>query len=105
MFNWCVTGCRPGLDDADLLQGDDLAAGDAGERGGRGLQSSDEQIQTVLVLSQQRGRGLVVFPQDELHQLGLGPQQGGRVRAALQEPIQDGKEGRQDRLKEERTVS
>ena len=67
---------------------------------GRGPQSSDEQIQTVLVLSQQGGRRLVVLPQDELHQLGLGPQQGGGVGAALlQEAIQNRKQAGQDRLR------
>lgn len=67
---------------------------------GRGPQSSDEQIQTVLVLSQQGGRRLVVLPQDELHQLGLGPQQGGGVGAALlQEAIQNRKQAGQDGLR------
>lgn len=83
-----------------LFQSDDLAAGDVGVRLGRRPQSSDEQIQTVLVLGQQRGRGLVVLPQDELHQLGLCPQQGRGVGAAVfQEPVQDRKQGRQDGLR------
>lgn len=67
---------------------------------GRGPQSSDEQIQTVLVLGQQGSRRLVVLPQDEVHQLDLGPQQGRGVGAALfQEPIENRKQGGQDGLR------
>lgn len=69
---------------------------------GGGSQSSDEQIDTVLVLGQQGGRRLIVLPQDQMHELGLGAQQGGGVRAALlQEAIQDRKQGCQDGLRAE----
>lgn len=55
-------------------------------------QSSDEQIQTVLVLGQQRGRSFVVLAQDEEYELGLGSQQIGGVWAALlQQTLQERK--------------
>lgn len=66
---------------------------------GGGLQSSDEQIQTVLVLSQQGGGHLVVLPQDEPGEQGLGAQRRGGVGAALlQEPVEGGEQGGQDGL-------
>lgn len=55
-------------------------------------QSSDEQIQAVLVLGQQRGRSLVVLAQDEERELGLISQQVGCVWAALrQQTLQERK--------------
>lgn len=85
---------------AHLFQGSNLAAGNIGVLLGRGPQSSDEQIQTILVLGQQGGRSLVILPQDQVHELGLSSQQGGGIRAALlQEAIQDRKQGRQGGLR------
>lgn len=74
---------KPASGWAHLLQGVDLAAGDVGMLLGGDPQSSDEQIQTVLVLGQQRGRSFVVLAQDEQHELSLGSQQVGGVWAAL----------------------
>lgn len=96
---------RPGSGLAHLFQCTDLAAGDVRVLLGRGPQSSDKQIHTVFVLGQQGGRRLVVLPQDEVHELGLGPQQGGGVWAALlQEAIQDRKQSSQDGLRGEEEI-
>lgn len=85
-------GLNPGPGCAHLLQGIDLAAGDVRVLLGGVSQSSDEQIQTVLVLGQQRGRSLIVLAQDEQHELGFVSQQVGCVWAALlQQTLQERK--------------
>lgn len=83
----------------DLLQSDDLAARDASVLLRGALQSSEEQVQAVLVFGQQGRRRLVVLPQDELQELRLGLQQGGRVGAGLQEAVEDRKQAGELRLR------
>lgn len=85
-------GFKPGSGWAHLLQGTDLAGGDVRVLLGGVSQSSDEQIQTVLILGQQRRRSLVVLAEDEEHELGFISQQVGSVWAALlQKPLQERK--------------
>lgn len=93
-MSWLILVVSQVRDWAHLLQGVDLAAVDVRVLLGGDPQSSDEQIQTVLVLGQQRGRSLVVLAQDEEHEPGLVPQQAVSVWAALlQQTLQERKQG------------